>query len=42
MKVNRDFYQRSAIEVAKDLLGLILVHKTKEGITKGKIVEVEA
>lgn len=42
MKVTREFYQRNAIEVAKDLLGLVLVHKTEQGITKGKIVEVEA
>lgn len=42
MKIPRDFYQRTAIEVAQDTLGLILVHDTKEGITKGKIVEVEA
>lgn len=42
MKIPRDFYQRTAIEVAQDLLGLNLVHDTKDGITKGKIVEVEA
>jgi DNA-3-methyladenine glycosylase len=42
LKIKRSFYQRSAVEVAKDLLGLIIVHKTKEGITKGRIVETEA
>ena len=42
MKIDRQFYQGTAIEVAKNILGLSLVHKTKEGITKGKIVEVEA
>ena len=42
MKVRKDFYRRSALEVAPDLLGLTLVHNTREGITKGKIVEVEA
>lgn len=42
MKITREFYQRDAITVAKDLLGLTLVHETKEGITKGIIVETEA
>lgn len=42
MKITKEFYERSALEVAPDLLGLTLVHKTKEGICKGKIVEVEA
>lgn len=42
MKIKREFYLRSALEVAPELLGLTLAHKSKEGITKGKIVEVEA
>lgn len=40
--IERKFYQRSALEVAPDLLGLTLVHNSNEGITKGKIVEVES
>ncbi len=42
MKISKAFYQRSGLELAADLLGLNLVHNTKEGILKGKIVEVEA
>ena len=42
MKIKKDFYKVSALELAPKLLGLNLVHNIKEGITKGKIVEVEA
>ena len=42
MKLNRNFYSRDTETVAKELLGKTIVHKTKEGICKGKIVETEA
>jgi DNA-3-methyladenine glycosylase len=42
MKLSRKFYSRNTKIIAKELLGKILVHKTKEGILKGKIVETEA
>jgi len=38
----RSFYARDTKEVAKDLLGKILVRKFSQGIMKGKIVETEA
>ncbi len=38
----RSFYQQDIIAVSKSLLGKILVHKTDEGTTTGKIVETEA
>ena len=40
-KVERDFYIGNTLEIAEDILGKTLVHVTEEGVTKGKIVEVE-
>lgn len=42
VKLSREFYNRDVLTVAEEILGKILVHKTKEGVAKGKIVEVEA
>lgn len=42
MKLERDFYLRDGVVVAKELLGKILVHHSKDGVVKGRIVEVEA
>ena len=41
MKVTRDFYNRDAHIVAKELLGKVLVRNTADGVVKGRIVEVE-
>ena len=43
MKIlSRDFYERSPVEVAKDLLGKTLMLKKNSGILSAKIVETEA
>lgn len=42
MELSSSFYQRDTKKVAKDLLGKILVRKTREGITSGITVETEA
>jgi DNA-3-methyladenine glycosylase len=37
-----EFYKRDTIEVARDLIGKILVHKARKKIFAGRIVETEA
>lgn len=42
MKLERDFYTCDVLKASEKLLGKILVHRTKDGVTKGRIVELEA
>jgi len=42
MRLPREYYARSVLAVAREAIGKLLVHRTAEGETAGRIVEAEA
>jgi DNA-3-methyladenine glycosylase len=41
-RFDQEAFSKPTLELAKDLLGAFLVHRSAEGLTAGRIVEVEA
>lgn len=40
--LSRSFYDREVLDIAPELIGMILVHRSAEGTTAGRVVECEA